>query len=592
MQLEVHFTPKASDREIPFTVSGSTETEYVLYSNAQDGDYKYKLLNDNGLFRLVEPNPFQESDEVVSERLVGISTDWIESRAQGFESSSEIFFSTKPGYGPDDIFVENKPFSLKQVVDLIDEGDIELTPDFQRNFIWDKTRQSKLIESILLGLPLPSIYLSQYEDGRLTVVDGLQRLMTIKRFMNDELILTNLEYLEICNGFNYSQLATVLTPLRMRRFGQTQVMCFVIDYRSPSQLKFDLFRRLNTGGKPLNNQEIRNCLSRPQIQKVLKEMVELESFWEATDESVSDARMEAREAALRYIFFLEQYSEGNPVGTYNGAMETSLDEFIDVLNKRSEEGLRYFVDSFEIAMRNAFVLFGTNAFRKMLPDNINHRRTPVNKLMLLTLSILLTKYEPNSFAKVVKENGIDGIYPLAELIENDRELFNALTYSTNSKWNVEYAFKKFKIFLDALLGTSVELRNLRNTQTIRVHKIKVRHADLIKLHSDEDRRKYVWQNSGFPVVPTRLNEIELRIILPKLNKPIGLMLYYFKEPMAYQTDPISLPLSEIKDNQIIVRPKESEFWNNEPFMLTRLGVLGYKGSDKDFEIEVELANRT
>ncbi|MBK6785395.1 MAG: hypothetical protein IPG79_17810 [Saprospiraceae bacterium] len=114
-------------------------------------------------------------------------------------------------------------------------------------------------------------------------------------------------------------------------------MCFVIDYRSPSQLKFDLFRRLNTGGKPLNNQEIRNCLSRPTVQNVLKDMVELESFGNATDWSVKDTRMEAREAALRFIYFNEQYKLSNPVGNYNGDMETTPDNFIDELNKREIE---------------------------------------------------------------------------------------------------------------------------------------------------------------------------------------------------------------------------------------------------------------
>src|SRR4030095_7969602 len=123
--------------------------------------------------------------------------------------------------------VENKPFSLRQILDLIESGDIELTPDFQRNFIWDKTRQSRLIESILLGLPLPSIYLSQYEDGRLTVVDGLQRLSTLRSFLKNDLSLSNLEYLTDCNNKTYLELDKVLSPLRIRRFTQTQVMCFV-----------------------------------------------------------------------------------------------------------------------------------------------------------------------------------------------------------------------------------------------------------------------------------------------------------------------------------------------------------------------------
>lgn len=236
---------------------------------------------------------FEEPNEVIAERLLGLSTEWMDEQEQGFESEAVVEDALKPGYGPDDIFVENKPFSLKQFNDLIEDGDIEMAPDFQRNFIWDETRQSRLIESLLLGLPLPSIYLSQYDDGRLTIVDGLQRIMTIRRFLDDKLKLSNLEYLEDCNGMNYSLLKEHYSPLRMRRFGQTQIMCFVIDYRSPNKLKFDLFRRLNTGGKPLNNQEIRNCLSRAELRNTLKRMVSTDAFKKATGGSVKDDRMDA-----------------------------------------------------------------------------------------------------------------------------------------------------------------------------------------------------------------------------------------------------------------------------------------------------------
>jgi len=337
MNIEVYLSPKNIGSEIPFTIAtGATEDDIYLYSNQENTEYKYKLINEEGSLRLESGNPFCEDDNIIKEKLVGLSTDWMESKAQGFESESNFVLVKEPGYGPDDIFVENKPFSLRHIYDLINYGDIELSPDFQRNFVWDKTRQSRLIESILLGLPLPSIYLSQYIDGRLTIVDGLQRITTIKRFLDNELVLHNLEYLEECNGKKYDQLEGILSPLRLRKFVQTQVMCFVIDYRSPSKLKFDLFRRLNTGGKPLNNQEIRNCLSLPKVQSVLKKMIESNTFISATNSSVSDNRMEAREAALRFIYFYDQYMISNSVGKYNGDMESTLDDFIDALNFSSE----------------------------------------------------------------------------------------------------------------------------------------------------------------------------------------------------------------------------------------------------------------
>ena len=439
MELEVRFTPIKEKDERLFSI---IEDDGTLY-HYDGADYKLKLENKDGILCLADDdNPFVESKDIVTERLIGLSAVWIESRSQGFESESTAYKDPeqRPGYGPDDIFVENKPFSLRQIVDLIDSGDIDIAPDFQRNFIWDKTRQSRLIESIFLGLPLPSIYLSQYEDGTLTVVDGLQRLSTIKRFMDDKLILVNLEYLHECNGLKYSELSSTLSPLRLRRFGQTQIMCFVIDYRSPSKLKFDLFRRLNTGGKPLNNQEIRNCLSQRHVQVILKRMVDSDEFRRATDESVRDTRMEAQESALRFMYFCDNYSDENPIGNYNGNMDDTLDAFVDQLNESKD--LDKYVSKYHNSLLCAYHLFGNRAFRKITPDTINSRRAPINKLLLLVFTVLFTQYEYQNICHKYSNNYL--LEPLAHLIKENQDLFNAITWSTNSKWNIETAFKIIK----------------------------------------------------------------------------------------------------------------------------------------------------
>lgn len=450
MNIEVYLSPKSIGTEIPFTIAtGTTEEDIYLYSKHENFEYKYKLINEDGSLRLESENPFCEDNSVIKEKLVGLSTDWMEAKSQGFETESDFTSIKKPGYGPDDIFVENKPFSLKQMYDLIKSGDIELSPDFQRNFVWDKTRQSKLIESILLGLPLPSIYLSQYEDGRLTIVDGLQRITTIKKFIENELVLHNLEYLVDCNGKKYNQLEGVLSPLRLRKFGQTQVMCFVIDYRSPSKLKYDLFRRLNTGGKPLNNQEIRNCLSLPKVQNVLKVMVESDSFILATNRSVSDNRMEAREAALRFIYFYDQYILSNSVGKYNGDMESTLDDFIDELNNRSEDELSKYISIYENSLITSRYLFGDYCFRKVLPDTYGKRKAPINKLLMLTISVLMTRYDFDKVEDTIEEGSL--AEQLAYYIDENVEFFNAMSWGTNGKWNLETGFYYLQSFFETYL---------------------------------------------------------------------------------------------------------------------------------------------
>lgn len=446
----IHLTIKGSDKETELFLIQDKEEFYLTTADETSRKYELERDKENGIFHLKDYSVFTESRDKIDSRLIGLSEEWVDVQGQGFDSEtgSDDTIADLPGYGPDDIFVENKPFSLRQMIDLMNSDDIEMSPNFQRHFIWDNTRRSRLIESIFLGLPLPSIYLSQYDDGRLTIVDGLQRLSTIKQFYENELRLSNLEYLEECNGKTYKQLEKTLSPLRMRRFGQTQIMCFVIDYRSPSKLKYDLFRRLNTGGKPLNNQEIRNCLSRPHLQKALFEMVSSDEFKSATDKSVKNLRMEDQEVALRYMYFYEQYEEKNPIGKYKGNIDSTLDDFVDELNERNE--LDEFKNSFKIGLKNSEKLFGKYAFRKVYGvDFESQRRSQINKLLMTVITVLLSKYA-NKY-KVKIEEGINLTSELATIISTDADFFNAITWSTNSKSNMILVYNKLKDLFDEKL---------------------------------------------------------------------------------------------------------------------------------------------
>lgn len=442
-QLEVRFTLKGEKNETTFKLikddegyklKGFSDISGVSeFSVEQDSDTKRLSLKDNTVF--------EENDSIKYDRLIGLSEELLEAISEGLELDDDIQESVeKPGYGPDDIYVENKPFSISTIMELIKDKDLEVSPNFQRHFVWDKTRQSKLIESILLGLPLPSIYLSQYSDGRLTIVDGLQRITTIQNFMNDDLVLCNMEYFKDCNGKKYSELKDVLPLLQYRRFRQTQIMCFVIDYRSPNALKFDLFRRLNTGGKSLNEQEIRNCLSRRPLQNLLMDMVETEDFKKATNKSISDTRMAAQESALRFIYFYDQYTEDNPIGDYNGELSKSLDEYVETLNNMSENRLREYLSIFQRSMQMAFDLFEKNAFRKINPNS--NKKNAVNKPLMLAISVLLAKHYDDYKDAVTK--GIKLSNELALLIESNRDFAKVITTSTTHKASIIYTMETLK----------------------------------------------------------------------------------------------------------------------------------------------------
>lgn len=444
-QVEVRFTFKGESVETTFGLLQKDAKFFLVPITDQDQSRTVELRREDGLFTLLDYSFFSEPKEVIDERLVGISELYMDYSSQGVEDAdNQDLGCRKPGYGPNDIYVENKPFSLAQLLEMIENGDLELSPSFQRNFIWDKTRQSRLIESILLGLPLPSIYLSQYDDGRLTIVDGLQRISTIKEFLDGKLVLCNMEYLTECNGKKYTQLETVLPLLQLRRFKQAQIMCFVIDYRSPSKLKFDLFRRLNTGGKPLNNQEIRNCLSRGHLQETLKAMASSTAFKKATDNSVKDTRLVAQELALRFIYFYDQYKRGDPVANYNGDMDATLDDYVDILNLKKKEELSCYIKLYEDSLNLAYNLFGSYAFRKVGTDYKSTKKSPVNKLLILVFTVLLACHK-DSYKKFVDDKDIGFLTPyLVELLDTKPKLFFAITWSTNSKNNIGYVFQCIK----------------------------------------------------------------------------------------------------------------------------------------------------
>lgn len=345
-------------------------------------------------------------------------------------------------YDPELIRVESKNISLRQIYDMIKEGDIDISPDFQRNFVWDTVRKSRLIESILLRIPLPVFYFSHEKDGRLSVVDGLQRLSTIRDFMNNEFRLQGLEYLkESCERHYYKREGyPSLEPRYLRYFNLTNISANIIDKQSPPKVKFDIFRRINTGGKPLNAQEIRNSLATSQLRSALREMVgEHSPFQEATEGSVGAKRMDDQELALRFLAFNRLYQDSHDLDSYDGNMENTLDEEINKLNGIDQNVIDNQVAQFDNAMRCAKYLFGAYAFRKCLPQHLKpgERRQVINKALFLVWALLLAGV---SYEKVILlEEGTLAL-DLAKMIEEDNALFAYLTYGTNGKANLKYIF--------------------------------------------------------------------------------------------------------------------------------------------------------
>lgn len=436
----------------PYKIDGESVNNnpvYELMDNKQD-QWLTLTIYENKFIVRNKADELDDSDRSFQDLLDELYLKIIEAEQSGIELGDSNIEEYEP-FNPEDIKVHAKQFSLRLVFDMIEEGDIDLSPDFQRNVVWNSFQKSRLIESILLRIPLPMFYFSEDNEGRITIVDGLQRLTTIKEFINNEFPLKNLEYLsESCEGRYFKEDGSKkgLDSKYVRWFNQTQFSVNVIDPSSPAKVKYDIFRRINTGGKPLNSQEIRNCLAGNNFRKVLREMTNLPEFFTATDGSIKSKRMEDHEVASRFILFCSM----GDISEYNGYMDSSLDALTEQTIKTSYNDLEEYKTLFSKAMQNAEYLFGSRyAFRKVKPNDIipGAKKKLINKALFTVWSVLLAQYEPN----VIKENNkeLTLLKPLANRIAEDDILLHYLSYGTNGRNNILYTFKRCREIIDHFL---------------------------------------------------------------------------------------------------------------------------------------------
>jgi hypothetical protein len=207
--------------------------------------------------------------------------------------------------------------SVRQLVDMFESGDIDIPPEYQRQFIWDDGRQSQLIESVLLGIPVPSLFMATNADSTWEIVDGVQRLGTLAHFVGTEVLLkkikragplmiTGLEKLEALNGKCYEDL-----PKSIQLMFQTRPMrVTALNDKSDLNVRFDLFERLNTGGISLTNQEIRNCVFRGPFNDILKDLTTNLDFSTVLKlKPVDQNNGSPEEFVLRFFAFYEKYTE-------------------------------------------------------------------------------------------------------------------------------------------------------------------------------------------------------------------------------------------------------------------------------------------
>lgn len=370
------------------------------------------------------------------------TTDEVADEALEDEDKSSTDLALKP-WDPKDIRITTKTFTIREIYTQITSVDkeLDLAPDFQRSFVWGDKQQIRLIESILLGIPLPAFYFNQDNSGAHQVIDGVQRLTTIEHFMSDRLELKDvyLEYLLPLKGQKFS----TLEPATKRRFAGTQIVAHVIEPQTPDDVKYDIFNRVNTGGSPLVAQEIRHCMSKTSSREFLRSLVESTSFDQAmgktfwstasSGELVRDnKRMSDREMALRFCTFytvsLEEYSRA-------ASLDAFLLRFTRLIDQQSEQpstniNLSKLKATFEQAMQNCHAILGRGAFRRWPLDA--SRRGPLNRAIFESQAIALADY---SLADLIPHK--DAIQRTLRNLFDNPSYDNAVRFGTGSYLNVE-----------------------------------------------------------------------------------------------------------------------------------------------------------
>ncbi|MCG7952391.1 MAG: DUF262 domain-containing protein [Candidatus Thiodiazotropha endolucinida] len=225
---------------------------------------------------------------------------------QIYESEAD---DTQPD--PDEIPIKDRrvytqPYNLvvDSLIDQIKGGTIFLQPlserpGFQRRYVWSNTLASRLIESILLNVPIPPCYLSQNSDFELDVIDGQQRLFSIYRFLDNQFALSGLEVLTDINGCRFHK----LSPKLQRQLKTHTLRLVAVTNESHPEIKFDVFQRLNTNTVPLNAQELRNCVYRGTLNELLKDAVSYEPWLRILRKKSPDKRMRDEALVLRFFAF-------------------------------------------------------------------------------------------------------------------------------------------------------------------------------------------------------------------------------------------------------------------------------------------------
>lgn len=349
---------------------------------------------------------------------------------------------TKP-FNPNEIDVDISTVNLGSLIEQLENDEIDLQPDFQRAAdVWDNVKKSRLIESILLGLPLPSFYFSEDPvSQKLSIIDGLQRICAIRDFVlkkDEPLKLEGLQFLKNFEGLTFSQLARP----EVKRIKSLKITMNTLRKGTPLDVKYIIFQRVNTAGEPLTPQEMRHALNQGPAAIFIKELANMESFKKATNYSVKSKRMQDRDFVNRFVAFFIGYQD------YMGDLDMFLNDKMGELNKMTPAQRNDIRVSFDKAMECCYEIFKKDTFRKRY--KITDKRKPISKSVYDTLSVNIAWLSDEEQHLLLK-NAEDFKAGMIRLF-NDEKFNFSISTGTGQKYNVEQRFTMVKSLIKEIIS--------------------------------------------------------------------------------------------------------------------------------------------
>lgn len=324
------------------------------------------------------------------------------------------------------------------------DGVLILQPDFQRHYVWDKKKASSLIESALLNIPIPVVYLAEDEAGNKLVIDGQQRLTSFFNFIEGEFALSALTVYSELNGKYYKD----LDASHKAKIRNCPIRTITFKKDSDAELKFNVFERLNTGAVALNDQELRNCIFSGEYNNLLKDLATDKDFRLLLGLSSPEKRMKDVQLVLRFAAFYHKtpYHYKGPIKKF---LNEEMKEYLNISPEKAEELRKAFKNSVSLIKS----LLGANAFRRFIPGtdkNPDGRWEP--KIFNASLYDVLMFSFANRDKNLIMRN-LDAIREgYLELMTTDVEFITAIEKSTSSSQAVNKRFSKWQIKLDEILS--------------------------------------------------------------------------------------------------------------------------------------------